>query len=294
MLCDLHQYLPSSPFFCCSRLQGICIRRQQHQPQWPEWTAGGRRWPRLVFFISFHGNPQLCICWAVPPDDVARHTRPCSRCGRKCRYLAQHRCGKAPKCTNSIYCSKECELTTAAPETSTAAKGYRAIAALVARLGCHFEDPPSLRPILTWSRPTVRHGTGPFYCVVPINPSNQLARPGITRLIHRNWTTVGAGALSAWKFCLPEILLGLVDSGDVLERLDLDDACRAVDRNDHAPRCCGAMRMCPGHWLAYHWVRDIASRHLVDHRGPRLALPALLARECGSSRPWRLCCKSDP
>ena len=59
-------------------------------------------------------NAPLCLCCVphVPPDDLARHTRPCNYCGRRCRYSwAQHRGGKAPKGMNSIYCSKECELT---------------------------------------------------------------------------------------------------------------------------------------------------------------------------------------
>ena len=209
--------------------------------------------------------------------------------------LAQHRGGKAPKGTNSIYCFKECELTTAAPETSTAAKGYRAIAALVARLGCRFEDPPSLRPILTWSRPTVRHGTGPFYCVVPINPSNQLARPGLARVIHRNWTTVRSKCtkLSAWfassRSCL-------ASSTPRRPRKARSRRCLSRWSSERSrPSMLRRNAYVSGSLVGISLgARDIASRHLVDHRGPRLARPALLARECGSSRLWRLCCKSDP
>ena len=67
----------------------------------------------ILCLYSMADTP-LCICCIshVPPDELARHTRPCGHCGRKCRYSwAQHRGTNAPKGTNSIYCSKECELT---------------------------------------------------------------------------------------------------------------------------------------------------------------------------------------
>jgi hypothetical protein len=72
-----------------------------------------RRRTSIFIFCPMSDSP-LCICCIphVPPDELARHTRPCGHCGRKCRYSwAQHRGTNAPKGTNSIYCSKECEFT---------------------------------------------------------------------------------------------------------------------------------------------------------------------------------------
>jgi hypothetical protein len=100
--------------------------------------CGGLDWHFLSYSMA---NAPLCIC-CIPQclqttwlGILARAVRT-----KVSVSLAQHPGGKAPKGTNSIYCSKECELTTAAPGTYTPAKGYRASAALVARLGC-----PSLR-----------------------------------------------------------------------------------------------------------------------------------------------------
>ena len=78
---------------------------------------GGLDWHFLSHSMA---NTPVCIC-CIPQRLQSTWLGVLARAAsadESVDTLAQHRGGKAPKGTNSIYCFKECELTTAPPGTS--------------------------------------------------------------------------------------------------------------------------------------------------------------------------------